>query len=132
MYVYEMLKTYKLQFPVDPSPWSRARTSGKRFFTAPKMKQAQDQLKWLMKSQFKRFPFEGPIKIELIFTVTRPKSVSKSRIYPLVKPDLDNYVKQVCDSGIGILWKDDSLIVEIVARKEYGESGIELTISELG
>ena len=33
--------------------------------------------------------------------------------------DVQNYFKSVCDALIGILWSDDSLIVEIQGRKEH-------------
>lgn len=32
-----------------------------------------------------------------------------------VKPDLDNLLKWVCDTGSGVLWKDDSQISKFLA-----------------
>ena len=36
------------------------------------------------------------------------------------KPDVDNVIKAVCDGVNGIVFEDDSQIVEVRARKAYG------------
>ena len=33
-----------------------------------------------------------------------------------IRGDLDNYVKAVLDAGNGVLWEDDRLVVQILAR----------------
>ena len=38
------------------------------------------------------------------------------------KPDIDNLIKYVLDCGNSILWKDDSKIKSIYAKKVYGKS----------
>jgi Holliday junction resolvase RusA-like endonuclease len=62
-------------------------------------------------------PFSEPVKLEVEFFLERPKK-SKYVDYPGGKPDLDHLVRAVGDSltQAGVL-ADDSLIVEIVARK---------------
>jgi Holliday junction resolvase RusA-like endonuclease len=40
--------------------------------------------------------------------------------YPTVKPDYDNVAKLVGDSLNGILWMDDSQIVQATLEKRYG------------
>jgi Holliday junction resolvase RusA-like endonuclease len=62
-------------------------------------------------------PFTEPVKLEVDFFIERPKE-SKYAYYPGGKPDLDHLVRAVGDSltQAGVL-ADDSLIVEIVARK---------------
>lgn len=39
----------------------------------------------------------------------------------LKKPDIDNYVKLVCDALNGIAWEDDNVIANMVAVKMYDE-----------
>lgn len=59
-----------------------------------------------------------------------PKSFSKKKRYaasegairPTTKPDADNYVKGVLDALNGIVVKDDSQIVDIVAKKFYSDT----------
>lgn len=64
-------------------------------------------------------PWDGPIALDLIFTLKRPKSAPKTKvIYPATKPDLDKLVRAVgdslCpnDSGAFRLIAEDSRIVE--------------------
>jgi len=66
----------------------------------------------------------GPIRLEVDFYLERPKSVKVSdRALPIVPPDLDKLVRGVGD-GIGqsgLIYGDDSQIVEILARKFYAD-----------
>lgn len=82
---------------------------------------------------------EGPLSIELNFYRPIPKSLSAKKaaqaeagvIRPVSKPDVDNYVKGVKDALKGIIWKDDSQVTDLVARKWYGERPrVEVTIRE--
>lgn len=80
--------------------------------------------------------FGGPIRILVTFTFARPKSVSvKKRAHMTVAPDCSKLVRGVEDAMIGILFRDDSQIVEIHARKVYGAtnepSRLDVTIVEL-
>lgn len=66
----------------------------------------------------------GPIRLEVDFYLERPKTVSQAqRALPIVAPDLDKLVRAVGD-GIGqsgMIWGDDSQIVDIQARKHYAD-----------
>lgn len=54
-------------------------------------------------------------------------------IQPTKKPDIDNVIKVVADSLNGIAYKDDTLIVEVIAIKHYSEDPrIEISIDEMG
>lgn len=76
----------------------------------------------------------GPVKLEVDFYLERPKTVKpEKRPKPIVPPDLDKLLRGVGD-GIGqsgMIWGDDSQVVEIVARKHYAderEPGAEIVI----
>jgi len=76
----------------------------------------------------------GPVRLEVDFYLERPKTVKiKDRGLPIVAPDLDKLVRGVGD-GVGqsgLIWGDDSQIVEILARKFYAddrETGAVITI----
>lgn len=75
-------------------------------------------------------PLEGPLACQAVFHIPKPKSVRRQ--WPSVKPDLDNFSKAVFDAGNGILWRDDSQIVDAHTRKLYAdaerEARIELTV----
>lgn len=123
-----------IDFHIDPVAWARARSSGNRFFTAPKQSQYKAQIQTVMRRSFKGRPMEGALSVSLVFTIKRPKSVSeKKRPLPIVKCDLDNLLKIILDSGNGIVWKDDAQVVTLEARKVYGNAGnIRLQFREVG
>jgi len=55
----------------------------------------------------------------------RPKSIPKSqRLSPIVPPDLDKLLRAIGDAvgQSGLIWGDDSQIVEISARKHYADN----------
>jgi len=62
----------------------------------------------------------GPLAMELIFIFIKPKS-SKNH-YPVARPDTDNLIKSVTDGLNKLAYKDDSQIIQINARKEYGNT----------
>ena len=48
---------------------------------------------------------------------------------PSAKPDIDNVIKAVLDALNGIAYKDDARVVELEARKVYGnEPGVAVEI----
>jgi Holliday junction resolvase RusA-like endonuclease len=76
-----------------------------------------------------REPITGPCLLELVLVFKIPASWSKKKraaalageIYPCVKPDADNITKAICDSFNAIVWVDDVQVVDLLARKRYGE-----------
>lgn len=70
------------------------------------------------------------LRVELVIYKSIPKSFSKKKrelanegkIYPVVKPDIDNYVKSVLDGLNGVLFMDDKQIVDFRAMKKYSDN----------
>jgi Holliday junction resolvase RusA-like endonuclease len=69
------------------------------------------------------FPAGTPLDMIIVAWFHRPKSVSKRRTLPVVKPDLDNIAKLVMDSLSGVVYPDDSQICRLTARKAYCKDG---------
>ena len=69
---------------------------------------------------------EGSIRVDLVFTLERPKSVPTARrARPTVKPDLDKLVRATLDA-ISLeryvqLIKDDSQVTDLHAAKRYSD-----------
>lgn len=121
----------KLSYDFPPVPKKRARIT--RFGTyTPKECVRFEQL--LRSATSFKLPFgfevlDEAIGISVIFKFQKPKKMPKGRIYPSVRPDIDNYLKSVLDALNGVLWKDDGLIVVVVAKKIYSdEAGIDLSL----
>jgi len=62
----------------------------------------------------------GPVFFFLTFTLPRPRSASKKRIWPDRKPDLSKLIRAVedalTDAGV---WEDDARIVMCLSAKYY-------------
>ena len=64
-------------------------------------------------------PTPNPVRVELIFCFTKPKTVKREHMS--VKPDIDKLCRNVLDAATGHLFKDDSQVVILNARKDYGQ-----------
>jgi len=71
---------------------------------------------------FKGAPLEGPLRLNVLFVMPRPGNmIWQRRPMPRAlhekRPDLDNLAKSTKDALTGILWRDDSQIAILNARK---------------
>lgn len=120
-----------------PVAKARARMGKYGAYTPKKTKVAETRLKSAMKvwaKEKKIFPLVNACSIHVVFSIPRPKS-RKNDEYPIYRPDADNYLKLVMDAGNSILWKDDSIVVNIVVEKKYAttkeEAGVSVLITPL-
>ena len=75
-----------------------------------------------------RAPYEGAVILRLCAYREIPASFSAKKrvaaeagaISPTTKPDIDNYVKMT-DALNGVVWRDDSQVVAIVAHKRFSD-----------
>ena len=100
-----------------------------RLYDPAKVKVYKTQLHDLASREYHGSPFKDAIKVELTFYRRIQKSVSnaeyerrlKNEVLPTVKPDTDNFIKSTLDALTGVLWTDDNIITDIVARKRYSD-----------
>lgn len=65
------------------------------------------------------FTYEGPVTVDATFVMDRPAAAAKRR-WPHVRPDLDKLCRMLLDALTSShVIHDDSLVVELVARKCY-------------
>jgi Holliday junction resolvase RusA-like endonuclease len=65
-------------------------------------------------------PIEGPLYLSSDFTLARPKSAPRRRIWPTVKPDLDKLLRALCDGLTQCgAWTDDAQVVRVASAKAY-------------
>jgi len=74
------------------------------------------------------YPYDTPIIVYVNFYLQRPKSRPKKYIYPDKKPDLDNLEKILYDAMQGIIYTNDSRIIEKHVKKEYGQEGLNIEV----
>jgi Holliday junction resolvase RusA-like endonuclease len=84
-------------------------------------------------------PLETPVTLYLYIRVPIPKSCTKKSLEaiqngsekPIKKPDASNILKSVEDGMNGVVYKDDSQIVNIHVTKVYSsEAGVDICVKE--
>ena len=85
-------------------------------------------------------PIEGPVAVYIYIKLAVPKSYSKKRTEaclsglerPTKKPDWDNVAKSICDAMNGIVYQDDTQIVDAYVTKVYSaNSGVDVGVKEI-
>ena len=74
-------------------------------------------------------PMQGALSLVCTFWMPVPQSYSKKRTadclagreHPAKKPDTDNILKAIKDGCNEVVWGDDCQVVDVIARKRYGE-----------
>jgi Holliday junction resolvase RusA-like endonuclease len=62
------------------------------------------------------------VRIAIVFFLPRPQSLPRRVKHHTKKPDLDKLARAVKDALKGVLWQDDSQVVDLVARKAYAST----------
>ena len=100
--------------PGVPVPKGRPKFGKGNVYTPKKTQDYEEKVKafaLIARQKAKQKVWTGPICVELVFHV---KGSWTS------KPDLDNLIKSCLDGCKGVIFKDDSQIVDISARKVAG------------
>ena len=75
------------------------------------------------------FPTRAPITLNMTFVFTKPRTVKRDT--PTVPPDLDKLVRGVLDALTAIAYTDDAQVIELTAKKIYGDiPGVSIDIHE--
>lgn len=127
--------------PGQKSRPQMARTStGIRTFSRPKTIAYEARLRDAGKQVWGYTPLTCPIKLTLtaVFPITQswPKwrraLAAIGKLWHVGRPDLDNIIKVACDGLNDVIWKDDTQVCWIVAKKFYGElTGLWLEVETL-
>jgi len=119
-----------MYFRVDMTPIGKARArtvTGRDGSVHSYTPQSTAKAEMLIRSAANRegdsFPAGTPLDMIIVAWFHRPKSAPKSRIFPVVKPDLDNVVKLVIDALSGVVYPDDNQICRFEAFKAYCKDG---------
>ena len=130
-------------FGTDPAPQGSKKYVGTRRTAAganipliveasPKLpawrKAVDDAVRQAMTDSGDLSKFDGAVKVEAIFYLTRKPSVKRD--LPTVPPDVDKLTRALLDACKAV-WTDDALVVRLEVSKKYavGQSGVAVTIS---
>jgi len=115
------------EIPGDPVALKRHRHSGKKCYDP--QKKEKETAQWHIKQAMQGlFVACNALKLVVEYHMPIPKSYSKRKAKEALrgphtkKPDLSNLIKFTEDAFNGMVWKDDSIIAEIEARKFYSET----------
>ena len=123
---------YSLNYIPVPKGRPRVTKSGIAF-TPTKTRRAEQDLAVLISSDLQgRTPIDNPIRLEMDIYMPRPKghygtgknegNLKKSAPrFPDRKPDIDNIFKLFTDAAEGLLWTNDSRIVQMDVKLWYAD-----------
>lgn len=107
---------------------------GKFVMTYNDQETEEGRVLWEIKRQWVDNPITSAIRLKLLFYMPIPKSFPKRQVPELTphvkRPDLDNMIKFFKDVCNGTVWKDDSQVVEIEAKKNYGANPETIVVIE--
>lgn len=123
-----------LTIPGVPVAKGRAKLSTRngfaRAYTPAKTRHYEDLIRCeAANAMGDRAPLDEAVAVVVTAYVAPPKSLSKKKraeaidgaLKPLTRPDLDNYAKAALDGCNAIVFRDDSLVTDLIVRKRYSE-----------
>ena len=138
--------TFMITFEVDGDPVGKQRARHRRVgnfiqtYTPEKTRSYEKQIKDAAKQAMGiTEPLETPISLYLYIRAPIPKSTTKKAlqgilgglIKPIKKPDASNVLKSVEDAMNGVVYKDDSQIVNLHVTKVYDKNpGVSICVKE--
>lgn len=118
----------KIEFTIygNPIPKARARTVRLKngmttTYTPKKTESWEDMIRLQILKHKPEKLIDGAMALKATFFLQRGKSIPKKREYPETKPDLDNLLKCLTDAMEGIIYTNDSRIVDEAVGKRYGD-----------
>lgn len=101
-----------------------------RAYTPAKTRHYEDMIRCeAANAMGERVPLDEPVSLVVTAYVAAPKSLSKVKraaamdgtLKPVTRPDLDNYAKAALDGCNAIIFRDDSLVTDLIVRKRFSE-----------
>jgi len=122
---------------------SKRHVGGGRMVEQANIKPWRLSIAWEASQLFSE-PLEGPVVLDLLFSLKRPKGhygtgrnagVLKPRcvdLRPVTRPDVDKLCRAVGDALTGVAYRDDSQVVDLIARKVYaeGHEGVRIEVHD--
>lgn len=121
------MPTIKFSADLEPVPFPRPSTNGKRRFNPPRYVAFKETLGLIAKRAMNgRAPFTGAVRLSIVFSKLRPVNIT-SRNWG----DIDNHIKACLDALNGIAFEDDRQVTAITASKQFGQPHINIELVEI-
>lgn len=124
----------RIDAPIMPVPFPRPRfnSRSKQTFNPKRYREFKDELGYYARLAMRgQEPFTGEVKLSVDVYRPKPKPRKGKPEQVSFIGDVDNYVKAVMDSLIGICYDDDRQVTEIHVRKIFSTPHIEIELEEL-
>jgi len=110
-----------ISFVIEGTPVGKARPRVTKFgtYTPKKTLTIEKYVRLLAANEYKGPPWKGPVKIEISVVYRRPKRLPKGREWPSCRPDGDNVEKLILDSLNGLVYTDDSNVIQMSWSRRY-------------
>ena len=124
-----------IRIVVDGAPVAKGRgrvgrmgNGAVRVFTPAKTRTYEDVLRYAAGQAMQgRDPFDQALSVAVVAYLPIPASFSRKKreaalegvLLPTKRPDGDNYLKAALDGCNGVVWRDDSIIVDMTVQKRY-------------
>ena len=120
----------KIIIPLEPVAKAYIKDKQGNFHLTPACAIFETAVGWYVKGKMPELlDMPKPIKVVVTHWLTEPKRSKYD--HPVGKPDIDNLDKSVNDGCKGVLWHDDSQILDKHSRKLWAKKGyIELEVTE--
>lgn len=120
-----------LRFEIDPVAKGRPRfTRAGIAYKPKKTRDFENEIRFIAMNQYGGSLVDGPIKVQINFNFKPGKTVKRK--HHTTRPDCSNLAKGVEDALNGVVWKDDSQIIDLRVVKQYAlESFIEVFIKSV-
>ena len=106
---------------VEPVGKARPRVVGGGVaYTPQKTAGSEALIRISIRDQQEYFDRAVPLRLVATFYRERPKSLKKNVVFPVSRPDLDNYLKLLTDALEKYIYHNDSQIVTAVVHKRFG------------
>lgn len=78
---------------------------------------------WHAAQVYRAAPLDGPLDVQVEFVMPRPAGLPKRKPTPphTKRPDVDKLIRSILDALTGVVWRDDSQIVDLHPTKRYAE-----------
>lgn len=134
----------EITIPVEPVAQGRPRFNSytKTAHDPAKSRKYKEVVKYYAMQHKPKELLNSALAVEIDIFKIPPKSISKVKknhtelknetLTPITKPDVDNYAKGIKDALNGVIWTDDSKVVDLRVRKFYSlNPRAEVRIKEL-
>lgn len=128
-----MSALFSMTVPGKPVPKGRPKFarvgSFTRAYTPETTRRYEDIVAWEARQIWKEGPLTTQLRVHVIAYLPIPQRFSKAKemaaingsLKPTTRPDADNYAKSAIDALNGIVFRDDSLITDLIVAKRYDD-----------